>query len=172
MIAAIPRNPTERDPLMKTNRISGGIPSRAGCRAILLAAAAVFTPASLWAKNKPEIAVEQPAGSGMIDGEAKRSFGTIPLGGTSHSKVFRIKNRGYADLTGLRVAKGGLNVSDFIVGPIKGDTKLRPGTSVLFKVQFKPSAKGVRTATLRIFSNDANENPFDITLTGEGAKRK
>lgn len=157
---------------MNSNPFNGASPARAGFRAIVLAAAAVIAPASAWAKNKPEIAVEQPAGSGMIDGEAKRSFGTIPLGGSSHSKVFRIKNRGYADLTGLRIAKGGVNVSDFIVGPIKGDTKLAPGASVLFKVQFKPTAKGTRTATLRIFSNDANENPFDITLTGEGAKKR
>lgn len=120
--------------------------------------------------NKPEISVQQPAGSEMKDGVAKRSFGTISMGNISGSKVFRIKNKGYADLTGLRVTKIGANVSDFVVGPLNV-VRLGPGASALFKVQFKPTAKGPRKAALRISSNDANENPFDIIVTGEGVKR-
>jgi hypothetical protein len=117
--------------------------------------------------NKPEISVQQPAGSEMKDGVAKRTFGTISLGKTSSSKVFRIKNKGYADLTGLRVTKIGTNVSDFIVGPLNV-VRLGPGAVTIFKVQFKPTARGIRKAALRISSNDANENPFDIVVTGEG----
>lgn len=141
-----------------------------GC-ALLLAAMVALAPQSALAKNKPEISVEQPSRSSMKDGVAKRDFGTITLGKTSHSKEFLIRNMGYARLSGLRIAKGGSDVADFVVGPLKGGTSLSPGASAIFKVQFKPTAKGRRTATLRIFSNDSNENPFDITLTGEGGKR-
>lgn len=36
-------------------------------------------------------------------------------------------------------------------------------------MSFKPFAKGTRSASLRIKSNDTDENPFDIRLTGSGA---
>jgi hypothetical protein len=102
---------------------------------------------------------------------AKRSFGTVALGKTSATKNFKIKNTGYADLTGLRVVKIGGDVSDFIVGPV-GALLIRPGKGTVFKVQFKPRGKreGIRSTKLRIFSNDPNENPFDITVTGEAVK--
>jgi hypothetical protein len=37
-------------------------------------------------------------------------------------------------------------------------------------VTFKPKAKGNRNAAIHIRSNDADENPFDIKLTGLGKK--
>jgi hypothetical protein len=43
-----------------------------------------------------------------------------------------------------------------------------PGGSTTFTVKFTPAALGVRTAALHIASNDADENPFDIALTGTG----
>jgi hypothetical protein len=49
-------------------------------------------------------------------------------------------------------------------------TSLAPGSSTTFKVIFKPSAKGTRKANIHIKSNDADENPFDIKLTGQGVK--
>jgi hypothetical protein len=35
-------------------------------------------------------------------------------------------------------------------------------------VTFKPSSTGEKIGKLQIFSNDADESPFDITLKGEG----
>ncbi|MEI6607484.1 MAG: cadherin-like beta sandwich domain-containing protein, partial [Verrucomicrobiota bacterium] len=37
-----------------------------------------------------------------------------------------------------------------------------------FTVTFAPAALGTRSAAIHIASNDANENPFDISLTGNG----
>jgi hypothetical protein len=144
--------------------------ARSGAVGLLLAGLA-FSGTVLAGPNKPDIAVEQPVGSGMKDGVAKRSFGTVALGKTSATKNFKIKNTGYADLTGLRVVKIGGDVSDFIVGPV-GALLIRPGKGTVFKVQFKPRGKreGIRSTKLRIFSNDPNENPFDITVTGEAVK--
>ena len=144
--------------------------ARSGAAGLLLACLS-FSGTALAATNKPDIAVEQPAGSGMKDGVAKRSFGTVLLGKTSATKNFKIKNKGYADLTGLRIVKIGGDVSDFIVGPV-GALRVRPGNGTVFKVQFKPRGKreGIRSTKLRIFSNDPNENPFDITVTGEAVK--
>jgi hypothetical protein len=43
---------------------------------------------------------------------------------------------------------------------------LEDNTSTTFTVTFTPSAAGARSAAIHIASNDANESPFDITLTG------
>ncbi len=37
-----------------------------------------------------------------------------------------------------------------------------------FQVRFTPTASGLRTASLSIASNDGDENPYDIALTGTG----
>lgn len=119
--------------------------------------------------KKPEIVVQQPAGSSLVDGSSKKSFGTVVVGSSSKSKTFKIINTGKASLNRLRLSKVGVHVSDYSLGVLKV-AKLAPGDSTTFKVTFKPTAKGVRRATLRIFSNDSNENPFDIMLTGQAVK--
>lgn len=117
-----------------------------------------------------EIAVQQPAGSDLVDGGAKKSFGTVKTGKTSKPRVFTITNTGTADLTGLSIKKDGVRKSDFIVGAL-GATRLAPGASTTFKVSFKPSSKGTRKAAIHILSNDETEASFDIQLAGEGAVR-
>jgi hypothetical protein len=51
-------------------------------------------------------------------------------------------------------------------------TTVTPGDSATFfttfVVIFTPTGPGPRGTTLRIFSNDEDESPFDITLTGTG----
>jgi hypothetical protein len=117
----------------------------------------------------PEIAVQQPVGSELIDGKSKKSFGTVKVGKAGKAKAFTIKNTGTATLTGLKIARKGSHAKDFIVtAPLK--TTLAPGASTTFKVTFKPTAAGTRKATIQLKSNDANENPFDIILTGKAAK--
>jgi len=118
------------------------------------------------AAAKPEIVVQQPAGSGLSDG-GKKSFGTVPVGKAGTAKTFTIKNSGSAKLTGLAITKNGANAADFVVTD-PGKSSLAPGASTTFKVTFKPKAKGTRSAAIHIKSNDADENPFDIKLGGAG----
>ena len=127
-----------------------------------------YTAPGALASIKPEITVEQPEGSNLVDGKAKKSFGTIVVGKTGVAKTFTIKNTGTANLTGLILTKDGANVTNFIVTqPVT--SSLAPGASTTFKVSFKPTETGTRNAAIHIQSNDANENPFDILLTGMGA---
>jgi hypothetical protein len=117
----------------------------------------------------PEIAVEQPAGSGLADGKSKKSFGTVVIGKKGKAKTFTIKNTGGAPLTGLAITRSGANKGDFIVtSPAK--TSVAPGAVTTFKVTFKPGAKGTRKAEIHIKNNDSDESPFDISLTGLGTK--
>lgn len=114
----------------------------------------------------PEIEVKQPATLDLTDGGAK-SFGTVTLGAQT-SLEFTIKNVGDADLTGLAVTKDGAAADDFLITP-PASALLAPDASATFHVAFKPSAAGMRTAVIQIASDDADENPFDITVSGTGA---
>ena len=118
--------------------------------------------------SAPEISVEQPAGSGLTDGKSKRSFGTIKRGKAGTAKTFMIRNTGTGNLTGIAVSLTGKHAKDFVLRK-PGSFTLAPGASTAFKITFKPIATGTRNAAIHIKSNDANENPFDIKLTGMGA---
>jgi len=63
----------------------------------------------------------------------------------------------------------GTNKADFVIGKLAKKT-LTGGTSTSFNVTFKPAAKGTKNAAIHIKNNDANENPFDIKLTGVATK--
>ena len=116
----------------------------------------------------PEIQVEQPVGTNLKDGALRKSIGTVKLGKTGSAKTFTITNKGSAKLKGLAVGKTGGDAKDFVItAPEK--TALAPGESTTFKVRFRPTAAGIRNAALHITSNDADENPFDIKLSGTGA---
>lgn len=116
----------------------------------------------------PDIAVEQPAGSSMVDGTAKRSFGTVTVG-ESAVRTFTIRNEGTAKLKGISITTNGANAADFTAEPPAGSI-LKPGASTTFKVTFSPKAAGTRSAAIHIASNDPDEKPFDIQLGGEGVE--
>lgn len=117
--------------------------------------------------EKPEIMVMQPAKSELTDGKTKKSFGSVKVGKKGSARKFTIKNNGGATLDNLAIKKTGADKSSFVVGDL-GASSLAPGASTSFKVSFKPSGKGTRKAAIEISSNDADENPFDIKLTGAG----
>lgn len=118
--------------------------------------------------NRAEIGVQQ-AGKNLSDGNSKISFGKQPRGVRSKPKTFVIKNSGSEPLTGLNLQLTGTNKSDFRVTSLS-KTVLNPGKSTSFKVTFKTNFTDTRTALLQISSNDVNESPFDIKMTGSGAK--
>ena len=115
-----------------------------------------------------EIVVEQPAGTDLVDGTASVNFGAEHVG-SRKSKVFTIKNTGGLNLTGLGIVIDGADAEDFAVSaspvaPVGG-----PSGSTTFTVRFSPTKLGTRNAALHLSSNDANESPFDIGLTGTAA---
>ncbi|HUS37001.1 MAG TPA: ice-binding family protein [Verrucomicrobiae bacterium] len=114
----------------------------------------------------PEIEVTQPEGVNIADAGSK-DFGSVAVG-SSGSLVFNIRNGGNADLTGLAVTVNGADAAMFTLtasptSPVGGD-----GGNTTFTVRFAPTSAGTKTAAIQIASNDADENPFDITITGTG----
>ncbi len=111
----------------------------------------------------PEIAVSQ-SGANMTDGFSTVNFGSVNIGITAN-RTFNIRNNGLADLTGLSLSLSGgsawsastLNVNS-----------LASGLFTSFTVSFAPTSSSSSTASLTIFSNDADEGSFTISLTGTG----
>lgn len=97
-------------------------------------------------------------------------FGSVRLGGEV-LRTFVITNFGYGPLT----LSGTPRVQ--IVGPGAADFKVtdRPPTTVAartnttFRICFSPRSPGQKNATVRILSNDPDENPYEFSIQGTGA---
>jgi hypothetical protein len=119
--------------------------------------------------NAPEIEIQQPAGSALTSGASKISFGTARLGKAGIKRTFTIKNIGNLDLKKLSISKAGTHSKEYTITRLSRRT-LKSGASITFRVTFKPKALGLRATSLRIASNDRDENPFIINLAGQGAR--
>ncbi|MBK8091506.1 MAG: choice-of-anchor D domain-containing protein [Verrucomicrobiaceae bacterium] len=118
----------------------------------------------------PEIGIQQPAGTNLVDGVTTVDFGLLEPGSPSVTKPFTIQSLGYADLDDLIVTISGTNSADFELNSSGVPSTLpRVNGSAGFTVSYAPAATGPRSATLHIASNDTDENPFDIPITGYGA---
>lgn len=95
-------------------------------------------------------------------------FGNINVGSDlSISKSFTIKNLGDAILEINNIEITGTNASDF---SLQNNliTNIAPNESITFNITFKPSDKGIKTATVIINNNDNSENPYNFIIQGEG----
>ena len=112
----------------------------------------------------PKIVVQQPLNVNLANGAT--SISGAPAG-TNASLTFTIKNINVGDLTGLGITIDGPDAALFTVTasptvPVSG-----PFGSTTFTVRFAPATTGAKTAALHIASNDNDQNPFDINLSGQ-----
>jgi hypothetical protein len=113
-----------------------------------------------------QIRVEQPAGNVLThNSPLPVDFGPVVAGG-SGTLPFLIRNAGTGELTGLALslAPGG-SAADFSFEAL-ADNTLLPAATRPFSLTFSPGGPGPRTAKLLIASNDPDENPFEVNLTG------
>lgn len=114
-------------------------------------------------RHLPDISIEQPSKTVLVDGTSTVNFGTLP--GVPVTKTFVIRNTGAALLKGLVVTGTGANIKDFDISqPL--ETEINTGESTTFTVTLTPNVAGTRTASIHIASNDPDENTFDINLIG------
>ncbi|MFN7561287.1 MAG: choice-of-anchor D domain-containing protein [Prosthecobacter sp.] len=114
----------------------------------------------------PEIVVEQPAGTVLTDNLSAVDFGSV-VTVSNTTRTFTVRNTGNQNLTGLNVTFAGADAASFTIAtpPVSA---FAPGLSTTFQIRFAPTVAGSLSAVLRLASNDADENPFDIPLTGTG----
>lgn len=111
----------------------------------------------------PQIVVEQPPGTAIAHGGG-RDFGTVSVGGSSRV-TFTIKNAGFGALGDLVIAS---DSTEFVVDSTGTGTGLTHDMTTTFEVTFVPTAGGPRGATIQISSNDPDDSPFSLLLTGSG----
>ncbi len=116
----------------------------------------------------PEIAVEQPVGTGILDGAATITYPLDYVGTTSAPRTALVRNRGSAPLTITGVNIAGTHPGDYAIASLSLPMTLVPEGAVQISVTFTPTAESTRTAVLQIVTNDTDESPFDISLTGTG----
>ena len=114
-------------------------------------------------------------GQNIVDGDATPSasdhtdFGTVDLATGLVSRTFTIQNLGNDTLTlPIPASLSGANAGDFAITAQPATTVAAAGSTTL-TIQFDPSSLGVRTATLSLDSDDADEGTYDFALQGTGA---
>lgn len=116
-------------------------------------------------------------GNTIADGDATPDLtdhtdfgGAVAAGSSTVVRTFTIHNTGDGNLnlSGTpRVVVGGTHAADFTV-TLQPATSVAASASTTFDVTFDPSAPGLRSATLSIANDDADENPFDFAIQGTG----
>jgi ELWxxDGT repeat protein len=118
----------------------------------------------------PEIVVEHPAGTVLDTNPAAIDFGSTAVAATGATREIVIRNTGTSPLQDIYTGISGLAENDFILDAGTLGTSLAPGGMATITVTFNPTKGGLRNAVLEITSNDADENPFLINLSGVGVK--
>jgi hypothetical protein len=94
-------------------------------------------------------------------------FGSVLVCSGTIVRTFTIENVSGTNLTVGAVTLGGAHPGDFVVSASPG-SPITSGSNTTFQVTFNPSATGLRTATISIVNNDADENPYDFAIQGTG----
>jgi hypothetical protein len=98
---------------------------------------------------------------------ASWNYGSVPAG-TQSDKTFSISNAGNAALNVVSATLAGANASEFSIQSGGGAFSLAPGAARSITVRFSPTSAGGKSAALSVASNDPDENPFIVGLTGTG----
>ncbi|MBN8458004.1 MAG: choice-of-anchor D domain-containing protein [Verrucomicrobia bacterium] len=113
-----------------------------------------------------DIAVESSLGNDLPN-RSGYEFGYQPEG-SAIPVSFTIRNAGFTPLNLGTIALEGGNTSEFLLSTTGMANSLPPGGQTTVSVSFAPSTSGTKTTALSIASNDPDDNPFTLILTGTG----
>ncbi len=115
---------------------------------------------------QPEIELWRwnPSGDILLaDGQtAAVNYGSVGLGGDVRQRTFIIKNVGEAD---LEVGSIVLENNDGFFVYEQPDPVVPPGGSTGFRIRLSTDSIGQKSADVRFDNNDADENPFNFSVT-------
>jgi hypothetical protein len=110
----------------------------------------------------PEISVF--VGSEGIGDGVWINYGSTPVG-TPISRTFTVRNDGNATLTLTSLDPGAMPAGYTLTSNLSA-LSLANGETATFTVRFDAASAGTFEGQIQIASNDANENPFRINVTG------
>lgn len=100
--------------------------------------------------------------------EDATDFGSVPSLGVTIERTFTITNNGNADLVlsgNPFVAIGGPHTADFTITQMPAPV-IAPGGKSDFKIAFRATETGFRSATVSIANTDDSEHPFEFVVQG------
>ncbi len=95
------------------------------------------------------------------------NYGTQGVG-TSVTQSFTVSNTGTGDLVVGGSTLTGPDASEFAFVSGQAGFTIAPGASNVVQVRFSPTTQVAKSATLTIPSNDTDENPVVVALSGTG----
>jgi len=114
----------------------------------------------------------------IVDGDTSPStadftnLGTAQISGTPTNSTFVIRNVGYAvlNLTGPPpfVDITGTHAGEFSITSSPANSVGIDSATTTFELTFTPTGLGIRTATVSIQNDDADENPYNFAVQGTG----
>ena len=166
---------------IQNDNVSGQTIAPAGSRTLQV----VFSPTSVGAKSaalsipsndpdEPTVAVPL-SGVGVVPepdisvSPTSKNFGDVLVGSSSPAQTFTVSNLGGADLEVGTITLTGTNADQFAIqnDDASGET-IAPDGSRTLQVVFSPTSAGAKLAALSIPSNDPDEDPLTVPLTGVG----
>jgi hypothetical protein len=96
------------------------------------------------------------------------AYGSVPVGGNV-VKTFAVRNLGNSNLLVTSTSFVGGQSGEFSVTSGAAPFTVPPGDSHNIDVRFVPTSVGAKSTTLRFSSNDPDENPLNVTLSGTGS---
>jgi hypothetical protein len=118
----------------------------------------------------PNLSVKDKSGAILSSG-ASLKLPATKVDGKGAKSSLTIANDGLGDLTGLAAKLSGPGKRDFSIS-FKGAPTLVPGANRTLEIEFEPTRRGKRTATLKLTSNDPDSPVFEVILSGKGKGRK
>ncbi len=106
-------------------------------------------------------------GPNIVVQPASWNYGNVVVG-SSNDTDFTVRNTGMEDLVVSEVSLVGTDPGEFAIVAGGEAFTLLPGGTQIVTVRFAPTSAGVKSAILRFISNDPDENPKDIPLSGTG----
>ena len=117
----------------------------------------------------PQVSLTRNTGQGpkpFASGDTA-AFADTETGFTSATQTFTLTNAGTAALQAIAISVAGTgNPGDVVVNAASVPASLDPGASASFTIAFRPTAGGLRTATVQVTSNDAITPVFNIQVQG------
>lgn len=110
----------------------------------------------------PEINVDHPWGTHLVDGTSAVHFGSNVPVCTSVTKTFYVTNLGSSDLHVTGWSAGGA----WTTSTSTTATVQNPGSPTAIIVTWSPTRKGPDKMKLHIYSDDGDETDFDIWISG------
>ncbi|MFW5659579.1 MAG: choice-of-anchor D domain-containing protein [Bacteroidota bacterium] len=116
------------------------------------------------APTDPDLDIVDPDGVTLACGN-NYNFACVE-NGTSEQVTITLESNGGANLTGLSASFQAGGDTEISISSGLGSTTVSPGNSTTLEIDFSPTSTGSYSRTLRIQSNDPDEDPCDITLDG------